>query len=98
MPLGVITGALCTQRQPLTTILCAQVLIDGVPLTEVDAQWYRSQIGVVAQDPRLFSNPISANITYGCSGKSQVCVTDQPVPLFVLNTITFAAVASTIIS
>lgn len=49
-----------------------QVLIDGVPLTEVDAQWYRSQIGVVAQDPRLFSNTITANITYGCTGKSQV--------------------------
>lgn len=48
-----------------------QVLIDGVPLTEVDAQWYRSQIGVVPQDPRLFSNTITANITYGCTGKSQ---------------------------
>ena len=46
--------------------------MDGVPLTEVDAQWYRSQIGVVAQDPRLFSNTITANITYGCTGKSQV--------------------------
>lgn len=41
-------------------------------MTEVDAQWYRSQIGVVMQDPRLFSNTITANITYGCTGKSQV--------------------------
>ena len=54
------------------SVMHAQVLIDGVPLTEVDAQWYRSQIGVVAQDPRLFSNTITANITYGCTGKSQV--------------------------
>lgn len=51
-----------------------QVLLDGVPLTELDAGWYRSQIGVVAQDPRLFSNTIAANITYGCPGKSQVCI------------------------
>ena len=49
-----------------------QILIDGMPLTEVDANWYREQIGVVAQDPRLFSNTIAANITYGCPGKTQV--------------------------
>jgi len=48
------------------------VLLDGVPLTEVDANWYRGQIGVVAQDPRLFSNTITANITYGCTHKTQV--------------------------
>ncbi|KAA6417134.1 MAG: ABC transporter B family member chloroplastic-like [Trebouxia sp. A1-2] len=48
-----------------------QVLLDGVPLTEVDASWYRGQIGVVAQDPRLFSNTITANITYGCTHKTQ---------------------------
>lgn len=52
-----------------------QILIDDKPLTELDASWYRGQIGVVAQDPRLFSNTIAANITYGCPGKTQVCLT-----------------------
>ena len=61
------------QHKHVKLLIHVQVLIDGVPLTEVDAQWYRSQIGVVAQDPRLFSNTITANITYGCTGKSQVC-------------------------
>lgn len=61
-----------------------KVLIDGVPLTEVDAKWYRSQIGVVAQEPRLFSNTITANITYGCTGKTHVSLhTLQPcLPVF----------------
>eukprot|EP00891_Asterochloris_glomerata_P008581 jgi/Astpho2/8581/e_gw1.00126.12.1_t len=48
-----------------------QVLIDGAPLDEVDAQWYRSQIGVVSQDPRLFSTTVAANITYGCPNRTQ---------------------------
>lgn len=56
-------------------VLSVQVLIDGRPLTELDASWYRGQIGVVAQDPRLFSNTIAANITYGCPNKSQVALT-----------------------
>ncbi len=65
----------CSKTTPRGTpklLLGLQVLLDGVPLTEVDASWYRGQIGVVAQDPRLFSNTITANITYGCTHKTQV--------------------------
>ncbi len=42
-----------------------RVLLDGVPLTELDPSWLREQIGVVAQEPILFSTSIAENIRYG---------------------------------
>jgi ABC-type multidrug transport system fused ATPase/permease subunit len=45
-----------------------QVLLDGIDLREVDAAWYRRQMCVVSQDPRLFSESITYNITYGLEG------------------------------
>ena len=48
-----------------TVRLCCQIEIDGVDLRDVDAAWFRSRIGVVSQDPRLFSMTIRENIAYG---------------------------------
>lgn len=42
------------------------VLVDGTDLREIDAGWYRAQIGVVSQEPRLFSMSVADNIAYGC--------------------------------
>jgi ABC-type multidrug transport system fused ATPase/permease subunit len=42
-----------------------QILVDGVPLTELDAGWFRSQMGVVMQEPSLFAADIFYNIAYG---------------------------------
>ncbi len=42
-----------------------RVLLDGVPLTELDQNWLRQQIGVVAQEPLLFSTTVAENIRYG---------------------------------
>jgi ABC-type multidrug transport system fused ATPase/permease subunit len=42
------------------------VLIDGYDLTELDAQWYRSNLGVVDQQPKLFGCSVRDNICYGC--------------------------------
>ncbi len=42
-----------------------RVLLDGVPLVELDQDWLRRQIGVVAQEPLLFSTTIADNIRYG---------------------------------
>ena len=50
---------------------CAQVAICGVDLREVDAAWYRRRLGVVSQDPHLFSDSIARNIAYGAEGVSQ---------------------------
>ncbi|XP_062229351.1 ABC transporter B family member 26, chloroplastic-like [Phragmites australis] len=43
-----------------------QILVDGVPLTELDIRWFRERIGFVGQEPRLFRMDVSSNIKYGC--------------------------------
>ncbi|KAL9248953.1 ABC transporter B family member 26, chloroplastic-like protein [Drosera capensis] len=43
-----------------------EILIDGVPLKELDIKWLRERIGYVGQEPRLFRMDISSNIKYGC--------------------------------
>jgi ATP-binding cassette subfamily B protein len=45
-----------------------RVLLDGVDLRELDLRWLRSKIGVVAQEPILFSTTIAENIAYGREG------------------------------
>jgi ATP-binding cassette subfamily B protein len=41
-----------------------EILIDGVSLTDLDLGWFRSQIGVVLQEPYLFHGTIWGNIAY----------------------------------
>lgn len=41
------------------------VLVDGTPLTAVDPNEYRSQLGYVPQEPFLFSRTVRDNISYG---------------------------------
>nr|WP_225936929.1 ABC transporter transmembrane domain-containing protein [Myxococcus sp. RHSTA-1-4] len=41
------------------------VLLDGHPLTSLDPHWLRRNIGMVAQEPQLFSCSIADNIRYG---------------------------------
>jgi ATP-binding cassette subfamily B protein len=41
------------------------VLIDGVPIKDVDLRDLRTQIGVVLQEPFLFNGTIAENIAYG---------------------------------
>jgi ABC transporter fused permease/ATP-binding protein len=42
-----------------------QVVLDGHPYNTLDAEWLRRQVGVVAQEPLLFSTSIADNIRYG---------------------------------
>lgn len=46
-----------------------QLLLDGVELTEYPRRYLRSQIGIVEQEPFLFSRSIRENITYGVGKK-----------------------------
>jgi len=41
------------------------VKIDGVDLKEIDLDWWRSQLGVVSQEPTLFTGSIKDNILMG---------------------------------
>jgi ATP-binding cassette subfamily B protein len=45
--------------------LSGRLLLDGVPYPELDAEWLRRQVGVVAQEPLLFSTTVADNIRYG---------------------------------
>jgi ABC transporter fused permease/ATP-binding protein len=47
-----------------------RILLDGKELKELDPEWLRQQIGVVAQEPLLFSSSIADNIRYGKAGAS----------------------------
>ncbi|XP_019424169.1 PREDICTED: ABC transporter B family member 26, chloroplastic-like [Lupinus angustifolius] len=44
-----------------------QILIDGIPLKNMDVIWWRERIGYVGQEPKLFRMDISSNIRYGCA-------------------------------
>ncbi|KAM7521367.1 hypothetical protein LguiA_011269 [Lonicera macranthoides] len=45
-----------------------QVLIDGTNLKEFQLKWIREKIGLVSQEPVLFSSSIKDNIAYGKDG------------------------------
>jgi ATP-binding cassette subfamily B protein len=45
-----------------------RLLLDGRPLQEYNAAWWRRQVALVAQEPVLFAASIAENIAYGRSG------------------------------
>lgn len=47
-----------------------KLTLDGVDLRELDATWLRERVGVVAQEPVLFSASIAENVRYGKPGAS----------------------------
>ena len=47
--------------------LQGSVLIDGTPLKELNISWWRSKIGYVEQEPRLFPGTLYENIAFGKS-------------------------------
>lgn len=44
-----------------------QILLDGVCLTELDRQWLRENVGIVLQEPFLFSRTVGENIRLGAA-------------------------------
>ncbi len=44
------------------------IRLDGRDLRELDADWLRQQVGVVAQEPILFATTVRENIAYGRPG------------------------------
>jgi len=45
-----------------------ELLIDGINLKEFQLKWSRSKIGLVSQEPVLFTGSIKDNIAYGKEG------------------------------
>ncbi|TKY69913.1 ABC transporter B family member 26 [Spatholobus suberectus] len=44
-----------------------QILLDDIPIKDLDIMWWRERIGFVGQEPKLFRMDISSNIRYGCT-------------------------------
>ncbi|XP_024540365.1 ABC transporter B family member 4 [Selaginella moellendorffii] len=51
------------------------ILVDGVDIRKLQLRWLRQQIGLVSQEPILFTGTIRSNISYGKDGT----VTDEEV-------------------
>ena len=47
------------------------MLLDGHNIKDLDLTWYRSNIGVVGQEPILFATTIGENIKYGSPEATQ---------------------------
>lgn len=52
------------------------IVVGGYNLEELDTKWWRSQIGLVQQEPFLFNDTIYANVAYGLIGSQWE---DEPV-------------------
>eukprot|EP01134_Creolimax_fragrantissima_P006447 CFRG6447T1 len=44
-----------------------KVIIDNHDVRDLDPHWLRTHVGVVSQEPTLFSGTIAENIAYGCT-------------------------------
>jgi ABC transporter fused permease/ATP-binding protein len=64
-PSGAGKSTIASMLYRLYDPLSGRVLLDGKPYAELNAEWLRRQIGVVAQEPLLFSSSIKENIRYG---------------------------------
>ncbi len=53
-----------------------RLTLDGVDLRELDPSWLRGQVGVVSQEPVLFSTTIAENVRYGRPGATDAEVRD----------------------
>ncbi|KAI6212279.1 hypothetical protein M3Y94_00002200 [Aphelenchoides besseyi] len=42
-----------------------EILLDGIPINELNVSWLRSQFGVVSQEPSIFSASIATNLRFG---------------------------------
>lgn len=60
-----------------------RILLDNHALTSLDPMWVKSQIGVVSQEPVLFSGTIRDNITYGSENATNHDVEDAAMRAYV---------------
>ena len=54
---------LISLMQKLYPVSEGEVLVDGIPLNELDSKFLRSHMGVVLQDPFMFKGTIASNIS-----------------------------------
>ncbi|CAE6495501.1 unnamed protein product [Rhizoctonia solani] len=52
----------------VTALVGGRILLAGHDIRDLNLAWLRSQIGIIAQDPQLFTTSIFENVAYGLSG------------------------------
>ncbi|GKT73966.1 ABC transporter [Colletotrichum tofieldiae] len=57
------------ESQPVV-LLSGSITTGGKALTDIDLKWWRSQIGLVQQEPFLFNDTIFRNVAYGLIGSA----------------------------
>nr|CAD7585962.1 unnamed protein product [Timema genevievae] len=74
-----VVGASGSGKSTLASLLLrlydpesGEVMLDGTPIRQIQVDWLRKHVGVVSQEPVLFSSSIKDNILYGASDPSQV--------------------------
>ncbi|KAF8754585.1 ABC transporter transmembrane region [Rhizoctonia solani] len=68
-----------TFRQRKST---GRILLAGHDIRDLNLSWLRSQIGVIAQDPQLFTATIFDNVAYGLSGTPWELPTSEMEPKY----------------
>nr|CAD7454572.1 unnamed protein product [Timema tahoe] len=74
-----VVGASGSGKSTLASLLLrlydpesGEVMLDGTSIRQIQVDWLRKHVGVVSQEPVLFSSSIKDNILYGASDPSQV--------------------------
>ena len=72
------------KEQNLLEKCSGAVKVGGVDLRKVDLKWWRSQIGLVQQEPFLFNDTIYNNVAYGlCGTKWQDATKEEKMELVI---------------
>ncbi|UKZ61367.1 uncharacterized protein TrAtP1_002633 [Trichoderma atroviride] len=58
----------CEEEDKLPVASKGSIMIGGYDIKDVDLKWWRSQIGLVQQEPFVFNESIFANVAYGLVG------------------------------
>jgi len=53
-----------------------RILIDDIPIEDFNVRWFRQNVGLVSQEPILFSGTIGENISYGKENATQEEIED----------------------
>lgn len=56
-------------------VIGGEILFSGVNIKKFDPKWFKTQIGIVSQEPVLFTGTIKQNICYGMD-ESKVTTAD----------------------
>lgn len=53
-----------------------RILVDDIPLNELDPASWRASLGVVNQDPYIFDDTVAANLSYGSPGATKADIVE----------------------